>query len=118
MVGSDFVVLALAKSSSCLQVARLCNCNYAHTHCVQVRNTANGIVQLEYGDDGRDPLAMEGSSGQPLDFERMLSHLRATTAPGGVGDPSDDARRHAVSMLESLCRCYHVRALLAAVRES
>lgn len=50
-------------------------------------------MQLEYGDDGRDPLAMEGSEGQPLDFERRLSHLRATTAPGGPSDPSDDARR-------------------------
>ena len=37
---------------------------------------------------------MEGDAGQPMDFERLLSHLRATTAPGGVTDPSDDSRRH------------------------
>ena len=60
---------------------------------MQVRNTANGIVQFEYGDDGRDPVAMEGESGQALDLERMLSHLRATTCPCGPADPSDDARR-------------------------
>ena len=62
---------------------------------VQVRNTANGIVQFEYGDDGRDPVAMEGDSGQPLDFERMLSHLRATTRPDPAGQPSEDPSRHA-----------------------
>ena len=66
---------------------------HAQHACVQVRNTANGIVQFQYGDDGRDPVAMEGDNGKPLDLERMLSHLRATTCPRGASDPSDDSRR-------------------------
>lgn len=45
----------------------------------QVRNTANGIVQLSYGDDGLDPLLMEGEEkGRPLNFLRFLDVVRAT----------------------------------------
>ncbi len=45
----------------------------------QVRNTANGIVQLTYGDDGLDPLLMEGDAkGRPLHLPRCLAVLRAT----------------------------------------
>lgn len=55
-----------------------------------MRNTANGIVQFEYGDDGRDPVAMEGSSGQALDLDRMLSHTRATTSAHIPADPLDE----------------------------
>ncbi|KAK9796706.1 hypothetical protein WJX73_006743 [Symbiochloris irregularis] len=72
-----------------------------------VRNTANGIVQFEYGDDGRDPVAMEGSSGQALDLERMLSHTRATTCPRDPTDPFDDAIRLSEAVLPS-----EVKALL------
>ena len=44
-----------------------------------MRNTANGIVQLTYGDDGLDPLLMEGSQkGRPLDFPRCLATVCAT----------------------------------------
>ncbi len=44
----------------------------------QVRNSAGGIVQLAYGDDGLDPLRMEGSApGQPLNMARLLSVVRA-----------------------------------------
>ncbi len=46
---------------------------------LQVRNTANGIVQLTYGDDGLDPLLMEGDGkGRPLHLPRCLAVLRAT----------------------------------------
>lgn len=39
-----------------------------------MRNAANGIVQMHYGDDGLDPVAMEAKSrGGPLDFSHMLS---------------------------------------------
>ena len=39
-----------------------------------MRNSAGGIVQLAYGDDGLDPLSMEGASaGQPLDLGRLLT---------------------------------------------
>jgi DNA-directed RNA polymerase III subunit RPC1 len=40
-----------------------------------VRNAAGGIVQFSYGDDGMDPVVMEGRSGQPLDFERLLAKV-------------------------------------------
>lgn len=44
-----------------------------------MRNTANGIVQLTYGDDGLDPLLMEGDGqGRPLHLPRCLAVLRAT----------------------------------------
>ena len=47
----------------------------------QVRNSAGGIVQLAYGDDGLDPLRMEGASaGQPLDLGRLLTVGRSTFA--------------------------------------
>ena len=51
----------------------------------QVRNSAGGIVQLEYGDDGLDPVAMEAGEGRPLDLPRSLALVRATTprAAGG-----------------------------------
>lgn len=46
---------------------------------MQVRNTANGIVQLSYGDDGLDPLVMEGEDkGRPLNFVRFMDVVRAT----------------------------------------
>eukprot|EP00879_Flechtneria_rotunda_P010750 GHRR01011232.1.p1 GENE.GHRR01011232.1~~GHRR01011232.1.p1 ORF type:complete len:546 (+),score=206.34 GHRR01011232.1:3389-5026(+) len=48
--------------------------HYDHT----VRNAAGGIVQFEYGDDGLDPVVMEGKDGKPLDFERLLAKVRAT----------------------------------------
>jgi hypothetical protein len=46
----------------------------------QVRNSAGGIVQLEYGDDGLDPVSMEAADGRPLDLPRSLSLVRATSA--------------------------------------
>ena len=39
--------------------------------CVwQVRTSSAGIVQLQYGEDGRDPMVMEGDGGDPVDFDR------------------------------------------------
>ena len=49
---------------------------------LQVRNAANGIVQLKYGDDGLDPVMMEGKDGEPIDLARALSVVTACTAPG------------------------------------
>ena len=43
----------------------------------QVRNAASGIVQLVYGDDGLDPVAMEDKEGKPVDLQRLLSTVRA-----------------------------------------
>ncbi len=48
---------------------------YAHYDCT-VRNASGGIVQLLYGEDGMDPVAMEGKDGKPLDFGRLLAKVR------------------------------------------
>lgn len=53
-----------------------------------MRNAANNIVQLSYGDDSLDPVCMEGKNGEPIDFERALSQVKADTpsieVPEGV----------------------------------
>jgi DNA-directed RNA polymerase III subunit RPC1 len=41
-----------------------------------VRNAAGGIVQLRYGEDGMDPVGMEGKKGEPVAFDRLLSLAR------------------------------------------
>ena len=41
----------------------------------QVRNAAGGIVQFMYGDDGMDPVTMEGKDGKPMDFDRLLAQV-------------------------------------------
>lgn len=41
-----------------------------------VRNAAGGIVQFSYGDDGLDPVVMEGKDGKPIDFEKLLAKVR------------------------------------------
>jgi DNA-directed RNA polymerase III subunit RPC1 len=38
-----------------------------------VRNSTGGIVQLIYGDDGLDPVSMEGKDGRPVGFSRALN---------------------------------------------
>lgn len=49
---------------------------------MQVRNSAGGIVQLAYGDDGLDPLTMEGAaSGQALNLKRFMAVVRARAGP-------------------------------------
>jgi hypothetical protein len=47
---------------------------YVH-YDATVRNAAGGIVQFAYGDDGLDPVVMEGKDGRPLDFERLLAKV-------------------------------------------
>lgn len=42
-----------------------------------VRNSAAAVVQLTYGDDCLDPIAMEGPGGQPLDLDALLRDVRA-----------------------------------------
>ena len=43
---------------------------------MQVRNASNTIVQLLYGGDGMDPVAMEGSNGEPLQLSRLLTFIQ------------------------------------------
>ncbi|GLJ45066.1 hypothetical protein SUGI_0948710 [Cryptomeria japonica] len=42
-----------------------------------VRNASGGVVQFLYGDDGMDPVNMEGKDGAPLDLERLLMKTKA-----------------------------------------
>jgi len=51
-----------------------------------VRNSSGGIVQLLYGDDGMDPVNMEGKDGAPLNLDRMLMKTKATCP--ALGFPS------------------------------
>ena len=41
-----------------------------------VRNAAGGIVQLKYGEDGLDPVEMDGKKGEPIAFDRLLNLAR------------------------------------------
>ena len=45
---------------------------------LQVRNSAGGIVQLAYGEDNLDPVAMEAGGGKPIDLPRSLSVIEAS----------------------------------------
>eukprot|EP00123_Amoebidium_parasiticum_P015656 comp23089_c0_seq2/m.37076 comp23089_c0_seq2/g.37076 ORF comp23089_c0_seq2/g.37076 comp23089_c0_seq2/m.37076 type:complete len:1220 (-) comp23089_c0_seq2:406-4065(-) len=42
-----------------------------------VRNSVGGVVQFTYGDDGLDPIDMEGND-KPADVDRVFMHVRAT----------------------------------------
>ncbi|KAK2985575.1 hypothetical protein RJ640_025008 [Escallonia rubra] len=52
--------------------------NYDNT----VRNSSACIVQFIYGDDGMDSSQMEGQSGFPLNFGRLLLKVKATCPAG------------------------------------
>ena len=41
-----------------------------------VRNSAGGVVQLVFGDDGLDPVEMEGPDGAPLALPALLCDVR------------------------------------------
>ncbi|KAJ9527506.1 hypothetical protein QJQ45_025764, partial [Haematococcus lacustris] len=58
---------------------------YTH-YDVTVRNAAGGIVQLLYGDDGMDPVVMEGGNGTPMDLDKLLMKVRATTRRKAVAE--------------------------------
>ncbi|TRM68642.1 hypothetical protein BD626DRAFT_395166 [Schizophyllum amplum] len=49
-----------------------------------VRNSAAGVVQFRYGDDGLDPACLEGDT-QPIDFERAWLHSSAIASRTGRG---------------------------------
>ena len=78
---------------------------------LQVRNSAGGIVQLAYGDDGLDPLTMEGAAnGQALNLKRLISVVRsrAGAGPARMALP-DELRSAACEVLQQagagLTRC-------------
>eukprot|EP00850_Spirogloea_muscicola_P023482 SM000360S13676 [mRNA] locus=s360:20430:29808:- [translate_table: standard] len=53
-----------------------------------VRNSSGGIVQLVYGDDGMDPVDMEGAEGTPLNLQRMMTKVKATCPFDPAAAPS------------------------------
>ncbi|KAM0880607.1 hypothetical protein ACQ4PT_033448 [Festuca glaucescens] len=48
-----------------------------------VRNASGGIVQFIYGDDGMDPVKMEGKGGRPLNLDQLLMKVMATCPQRG-----------------------------------
>ncbi|ESQ42341.1 hypothetical protein EUTSA_v10012446mg [Eutrema salsugineum] len=46
-----------------------------------VRNASGCILQFTYGDDGMDPVLMEGKDGAPLNFDRLFLKIQATCPP-------------------------------------
>ena len=48
-----------------------------------VRNSTGGIVQLSYGDDGLEPTDMEGKDAQPVEFSRLIQHVRGLVPRAG-----------------------------------
>ena len=66
-----------------------------------VRNAANAIMQIQYGDDSLDPVSMEGKEGLPVDFQRMftltgssayLKHVNKTTGGESMDVDPDDTQ--------------------------
>jgi len=49
---------------------------YVH-YDMTVRNSSSGIVQFDYGDDGMDPVAMEGKNSASLDLGRLEYRVKA-----------------------------------------
>ena len=50
---------------------------------VPVRNSTEGIVQLSYGDGGLEPTDMEGKDAQPVEFSRLIQHVRGLVPRAG-----------------------------------
>ena len=48
-----------------------------------MRNSTGGIVQLSYGDDGMEPTEMEGADAQPVEFPRLLQHVKGLVPRAG-----------------------------------
>ncbi|KAI5021835.1 hypothetical protein ZWY2020_058565 [Hordeum vulgare] len=48
-----------------------------------VRNASGGIVQFVYGDDGMDPVKMEGKGGRPLNLDQLYRKVMATCPQRG-----------------------------------
>ncbi len=65
-----------------------------------VRNSNNEVIQLDYGQDGLDPMLMEGKD-KPVEFGRIMEHVRAV-CPCPDEEPADEvALKEAVDELLS-----------------
>ncbi|XP_075655363.1 DNA-directed RNA polymerase III subunit 1 isoform X2 [Castanea sativa] len=60
-----------------------------------VRSASGCVVQFRYGDDGMDPVHMEGKNGAPLNFDRLFLKSKATCPAGGNAclSPSEVSER-------------------------
>jgi DNA-directed RNA polymerase III subunit RPC1 len=78
-----------------------------------VRNSSGTIVQLAYGDDGLDPIQMEGPNGKPLDLAALLREVRPLCCPPPVGA---SANLEAFRILEHHSRllCPTIPTIIAA----
>ncbi|XP_020179213.1 DNA-directed RNA polymerase III subunit 1 [Aegilops tauschii subsp. strangulata] len=56
-----------------------------------VRNASGGIVQFVYGDDGMDPVKMEGKGGNPLNLDQLFMKVMATCPQRGHETLSPEA---------------------------
>lgn len=71
---------------------------------LQVRNSAGGIVQLSYGEDNLDPVAMEDAGGKPINLPRSLSVVNASLPQHAhIPENASDEGAHT-----SVCRCLHL----------
>ena len=61
-----------------------------------VRNSSNEVIQFVYGGDGLDPMMMEGKD-KPVDFQRVLDHVKASS-------PHPDEEPMSADMVETACR--------------
>lgn len=86
---------AFADTRACVQ--------YDHT----VRNSTGGIVQLVYGDDGLDPVSMEGKDGKPVDLPRLFTRTCADVPRDGETGVVPDA---AELVQQVVARMQRVRA--------
>ena len=64
-----------------------------------VRNSTGGIVQLSYGDDGMEPTEMEGADAQPVEFPRLLQHVKGLVPRAGSPLVGEEAVRAALAKI-------------------
>ena len=64
-----------------------------------VRNSTGGIVQLSYGDDGMEPTEMEGADAQPVEFPRLLQHVKGLVPRSSGPLVGEDEVRAALSRI-------------------
>ncbi|KAI9715550.1 MAG: hypothetical protein M1828_000802 [Chrysothrix sp. TS-e1954] len=77
-----------------------------------VRNSSSGIIQFLFGEDGLDPLDMEGRA-KPVNFER--SFLHAQTSKFSNSDKSltaEQVKEHTQAVLQSETRRFLRKSLL------
>ena len=58
-----------------------------------VRNSEQNLVQFRYGDDGLDPVMMEGRDGRPLNFPRILLASHPPPRRVGRAEAQESSRR-------------------------